>query len=69
MMLSSFRLEIADGIALLTFDMPGSKANTLGQAMLAELESALADIEGRSDLVGLLLQSGKPGMFIAGADL
>jgi 3-hydroxyacyl-CoA dehydrogenase/enoyl-CoA hydratase/carnithine racemase len=69
MMLSSFRLEIADGIALLTFDMPGSKANTLGQAMLAELESALADIEGRNDLVGLLLQSGKPGMFIAGADL
>ena len=34
------RLEILDGaIALLTLDQPGSRANTLGQAVLGELEA------------------------------
>ena len=33
---SAARLEILDGVALLTLDQPGSRANTLGQAILAE---------------------------------
>lgn len=67
--MTAFRLEIVDSIATLTFDLPGSKANTLGQAVQAELEQVLADLEKRTDLHGLLLESGKPGMFIAGADI
>ncbi len=59
----------ADGFAELTFDLPGSKANTLGRAILAEFETALNMLETRKDLRGLILLSGKPGMFIAGADL
>src|SRR5438309_5852038 len=59
----------SNGIARLTFDQPGSKANTLGQAVLAEFEAILATLEGNSAVRGLILQSGKPGMFIAGADL
>jgi 3-hydroxyacyl-CoA dehydrogenase/enoyl-CoA hydratase/3-hydroxybutyryl-CoA epimerase/3-hydroxyacyl-CoA dehydrogenase/enoyl-CoA hydratase/3-hydroxybutyryl-CoA epimerase/enoyl-CoA isomerase len=67
---SAVRLEILDGpIALATLDQPGSRANTLGQAVLADLEGLLAELRKRSDLVGLVFQSGKPGMFIAGADL
>src|SRR6266404_5606730 len=67
---SALRLEYLDGpIALLTFDQPGSRANTLGQAVLGEFEAALSQIKARSDLKGLVLRSGKPGMFIAGADL
>src|SRR5947209_3641087 len=58
-----------DGIAQLTFDQPGSRANTLGQAVLAEFEAALAQLESKSNLRGVILMSGKPGMFIAGADL
>jgi 3-hydroxyacyl-CoA dehydrogenase/enoyl-CoA hydratase/3-hydroxybutyryl-CoA epimerase/enoyl-CoA isomerase len=70
MSLSAFRLDFdADGVAILTFDTPGSKANTLGQAVIAELAERIAEIEARSGVTGLLLQSGKPGMFIAGADL
>jgi 3-hydroxyacyl-CoA dehydrogenase/enoyl-CoA hydratase/3-hydroxybutyryl-CoA epimerase/3-hydroxyacyl-CoA dehydrogenase/enoyl-CoA hydratase/3-hydroxybutyryl-CoA epimerase/enoyl-CoA isomerase len=66
----ALQLEILDGnVALLTFDQPGSRANTLGQAVLAELERQAADLASRKDLRGLLLRSGKPGMFIAGADL
>ena len=36
------RLEILEGnVALLTLDQPGSRANTLGQAVLGELEGRL----------------------------
>ena len=59
----------ADGIARLTFDAPGSRANTLNQAVLAELEQAVAELEAHSSLKGVIFASGKPGMFIAGADL
>ena len=39
------RLEILDGnIALLTLDQPGSRANTLGQAVLGELEGRIREI-------------------------
>jgi 3-hydroxyacyl-CoA dehydrogenase/enoyl-CoA hydratase/3-hydroxybutyryl-CoA epimerase/3-hydroxyacyl-CoA dehydrogenase/enoyl-CoA hydratase/3-hydroxybutyryl-CoA epimerase/enoyl-CoA isomerase len=58
-----------DQIAVLTLDQPGSRANTLGQAVLGELEAAAAQLTARAGLQGLVLRSGKPGMFIAGADL
>ena len=64
------RLEILDGaVALLTLDQPGSRANTLGQAVLGELEGRVREVAARPGLTGLILCSGKPGMFIAGADL
>src|SRR5262245_32131629 len=67
---AALRLEVLDGaIALVTFDLPDSRANTLGQPVLAEFEALLAQLKGRTDLRGLMLRSGKPGMFIAGADL
>ena len=67
---SAVRLEILEGnVAHLTLDQPGSRANTLGQAVQADLEAAVAQLKGKGDLRGLILMSGKPGMFIAGADL
>jgi 3-hydroxyacyl-CoA dehydrogenase / enoyl-CoA hydratase / 3-hydroxybutyryl-CoA epimerase / enoyl-CoA isomerase len=67
---TAVRLEFLEGnIALLTLDQPGSRANTLGQAVQGELEAAVAQLKSRNDLKGLILISGKPGMFIAGADL
>ncbi len=66
----ALRLEILNGdIALLTLDQPGSRANTLSQAMLGELEAMVAQLKARAELHGLILCSGKPGIFIAGADL
>ena len=56
-------------IGLLTFDVPDKKVNTLSQAVLAELVSHVEQLEKRADLKGLLFRSGKPGQFIAGADL
>ncbi len=67
---AALRLEILDGdIALATLDQPGSGANTLSQAMVGELEAFVAGLAARRELRGLVFRSGKPGMFIAGADL
>ena len=69
-MASAFRLEeLPDKILLVTFDMPDKKVNTLGQTVLMELTGLITQLETRTDLRGLLLASGKPGNFIAGADL
>jgi 3-hydroxyacyl-CoA dehydrogenase/enoyl-CoA hydratase/3-hydroxybutyryl-CoA epimerase/3-hydroxyacyl-CoA dehydrogenase/enoyl-CoA hydratase/3-hydroxybutyryl-CoA epimerase/enoyl-CoA isomerase len=68
--LLSFRLEVEDGpIAFVTFNQPQSRANTLNQAVLTELEAVLYMLNRRTDLKGVIFRSGKPGMFIAGADL
>jgi len=69
-MANAFRLEELDGhVALLTFDVPGKSVNTFGQPVLLELNRLVNDLAKRTDLRGLLLKSGKPGQFIAGADL
>ncbi len=68
-----FRFEelpsVSGSIGLLTFDVPDKKVNTLSQAVLIELARQLDVLEKRADLKGLLFRSGKPGQFIAGADL
>ncbi len=65
-----FRLEELPGpVAVLVFDTPDKKVNTLARAVLDELGQIAAQLEKRTDLRGLLLRSGKPGQFIAGADL
>ena len=69
-MAGAFRFEELDGpIGLVTLDLPQKKVNTLGQAVLTELAGLVQTLQGRPDLVGLLFRSGKPGQFIAGADL
>ena len=68
--MSVFRFEELDGqIGLLTFDTPERPVNTLGKAVLDELATHVDELEKRDDLHGLLFISGKPGQFIAGADL
>jgi 3-hydroxyacyl-CoA dehydrogenase / enoyl-CoA hydratase / 3-hydroxybutyryl-CoA epimerase / enoyl-CoA isomerase len=69
-MANAFRLEERDDrIAVLTFDLPDKKVNTLGQPVLKELAGLVRQLAARTDLRGLLFRSGKPGQFIAGADL
>ncbi len=69
-MAGAFRLEELDHqIGLITFDLPDQKVNTLSYAVLAELSELIDRLAARTDLRGLLFQSGKPGQYIAGADL
>lgn len=67
---ATLSLTIVEGdIGLLTFDMPNKRANVLSQSVLTELSEYLDQLADREDLAGLILISGKPGTFIAGADL
>src|SRR5262245_43261167 len=65
-----FRLEERpDKIGILYFDSPGQKVNTFTHAALHQLDDWVNKLAKRTDLQGLVLASGKPGTFIAGADL
>jgi len=65
-----FRLEVgADRLATLTFDSPDRKVNVFTRAAFAELEQAVEEAASRQDIGCLILLSGKPGSFIAGADV
>jgi 3-hydroxyacyl-CoA dehydrogenase/enoyl-CoA hydratase/3-hydroxybutyryl-CoA epimerase len=66
----SFRLEVGeDRLATLTFDLPDKKVNVFGRAALEELERILDEVAARREIGCLILLSGKPGSFIAGADV
>jgi 3-hydroxyacyl-CoA dehydrogenase/enoyl-CoA hydratase/3-hydroxybutyryl-CoA epimerase len=67
---SIFRLEVgADRLATLTFDSPDRKVNVFTRAAFQELEETIQEIGARRDVGCLILLSGKPGSFIAGADV
>src|SRR5439155_22780784 len=56
-------------VALITVDLPGKGANILSLSVLQELAALLDQLQARRDLAGLVIKSGKPGTFIAGADI
>jgi enoyl-CoA hydratase len=59
----------SDGVAILTFDRPDSRANILDRPVWDDLHRALKSMRARPGVTGLVLASAKPGIFIAGADL
>lgn len=68
--MDAFRLDLgSDGVARLIFDQPGRKVNTLGWSTLGELKGAVEELTKGESVRGLVLASGKPGQFVAGADL
>ena len=69
-MTTAWHFEELDGpIGLLTIDLPGKPVNTLGREVLSELAEHIRQLGDRDDIGGLLVRSGKPGQFVAGADL
>ncbi|MBO1520251.1 fatty acid oxidation complex subunit alpha FadJ [Oceanisphaera pacifica] len=66
---SAFRLDEQDGIGIITMDVPGERMNTLRDSFVEEINSLLADIKANKALTGLVVCSGKPDSFIAGADV
>src|SRR5471030_2320350 len=57
-----------DGIAWLVINKQGASANVLSEDVITELDEVLAAIE-REMPKGLVIRSGKPSGFIAGADI
>jgi 3-hydroxyacyl-CoA dehydrogenase / enoyl-CoA hydratase / 3-hydroxybutyryl-CoA epimerase len=61
--------QLADGVAALILDVPGRPVNVLSRGVLADLESALDRVAADGSFRLLVIRSGKPGTFIAGADV
>jgi len=63
------QLKIVDNVAVVTINSPNSKVNSLGEEVSAEFESIIREIETNPQIASAVLISGKPGCFIAGADI
>ena len=65
----NFKFDIdADGIALITWDMPGRSMNVLSQSSMADMALIIEKIMSDDAIKGAVLTSGKDA-FCAGADL
>src|ERR1700758_2814647 len=57
-----------DGIAVITWDMPGRSMNVMNDASMTEFATAVGQALADPETKGVVITSGKPA-FIAGADL
>ncbi|MGD0186198.1 MAG: 3-hydroxyacyl-CoA dehydrogenase NAD-binding domain-containing protein [Roseiarcus sp.] len=69
MTLTNFRFETdADGVALITWDMPGRSMNVLTPEVIEELNALVDKVAAEPTIKGAVVTSGKEG-FSGGADL
>jgi 3-hydroxyacyl-CoA dehydrogenase/enoyl-CoA hydratase/3-hydroxybutyryl-CoA epimerase len=66
---SPLRLAVEDRVATLTLDLRSERVNKLSREVMERLKEILTELESRSDLEGAVIESGKEGMFLAGADV
>lgn len=64
-----FKYKLVDDVAVLTLDSPGVKVNSLDEDVLNETIALLKDAGNDSIVKSVVLISGKPGCFVAGADI
>ncbi len=62
-------VDLVDGVAVLTFDLPGESVNKFSPAVIDEFTAHIDRIENDPSIRGAVLISGKTGTFIAGADI
>ncbi|WP_439478615.1 3-hydroxyacyl-CoA dehydrogenase NAD-binding domain-containing protein [Brevundimonas sp.] len=68
--MENFKIDVdADGIALITFDVPGRSMNTLTSGVMNEIPEWVERIKTDDAIKGAVLTSGKASGFCAGADL
>ena len=67
--MSAFTTEVRDGIAVVTFDLPGEPVNKLNAAVKVEFEALLIHVRDEAEIRSVVLISGKSDSFIAGADI
>ena len=59
----------ADGIALLTIDVPNQSMNVIMPEFLGDLEEAINQVASDEAIKGAVIASGKASGFMAGMDL
>ncbi len=62
-------LSIEDELAWLTLDVKDEAANVINPEIIQELSAACDEVRTTKDIKGLIIHSGKPSGFIAGADV
>ena len=67
--MTALSTEITDGVAVVTFDLPGEPVNKFSPAVIAEFVATFDRLEGDPAVKAAVLISGKPDVFIAGADI
>ncbi len=68
--MENFKIDVdGDGIALITFDVPGRSMNTITASVVRELFEIAARIKSDAAIKGAVIASGKQSGFCAGADL
>ncbi len=68
--MENFKIDVdADGIALITFDVPGRSMNTLTSGVMKEIPEWVERVKTDDAIKGAVLTSGKASGFCAGADL
>ncbi|WP_408889616.1 fatty acid oxidation complex subunit alpha FadJ [Myxococcus faecalis] len=64
-----FSLQVEDGVAVVTFDLPDSAVNTLSPEVGAAFSRLLDEAEREADVKALVFISGKKDSFVAGAKI
>ena len=67
--MSAFTLSHTDGIAVITLDVAHEPVNVLGPSVIGDFEAILAHIREDPAARAVVLISGKPDNFVAGADI
>ena len=68
--MENFKIDVdSDGIALITFDVPGRSMNTLTSGVMKEIPEWVERVKSDDAIKGAVLTSGKASGFCAGADL
>ena len=67
--MSAFSVERRGGVAIITFDTPNESVNKISKAVGWEFEELLQRLETDEVVKAMVLRSGKPDSFIAGADI
>ncbi len=66
----ALRLEVRpDGVGVLTYDVPGEAVNTLQAAFASELEEILDRVDADAAIRAVVIVSGKPDTWLAGANI
>jgi 3-hydroxyacyl-CoA dehydrogenase/enoyl-CoA hydratase/3-hydroxybutyryl-CoA epimerase len=68
--MENFKIDVgSDGIALITFDVPGRSMNTITAGVIRDLYEIVGRIKSDDAIKGVIFTSGKASGFCAGADL
>lgn len=65
----SANLTTQQGIAVIKIDLPDTKENVLNEALQNDIKTLFQRAEGDPKVRGIVIMSGKPNSFVAGADI